>query len=136
MSTEKNFTVFAGYKNETLVYVGSTTQKPNVRFNWLKSNGKRLEFKILQQFDNVEDMLKFAQLIIDRENPKMNKRRIAICNSPITDTIIESRYDNPEWCISCFSRRVSPDFLICYWCSKGTGLIDTRDSEDFELGII
>ena len=62
------YSVYKGMRpgSDTIVYIGTTIQKPEDRFRWHKANGKPLVFVVLHQFDNEDEMLdKEFELILD-----------------------------------------------------------------------
>jgi hypothetical protein len=116
------YTVYGGYDSKgQLAYIGSTTQKPNLRFNHHKYMGKKLNFKVLKQFETREAMVKFEQAAMDKYHPSQNKRKEALSNLPVTPEELEKRKSDPTWCKSCLKRHVNKGYDLCYNCERFGG---------------
>ena len=115
----KKFTVYKGSLNGQIVYIGTTIQKPEDRFRWHKSNGKRFFFEVIEQFDNENDMLDFEFELIKKLNPKFNKikTRKQNFNKKLTPEMLELRKGDSQWCQKCLKRHVSSGYKYCYYCS-------------------
>lgn len=101
-----------------IVYVGSTSQKPEDRFRWHRANEKDLHFTVVAAFDNADDMVLEEQRLIDINKPVLNKRQKAIHNAPLTQDKLESRKGDKGWCQGCLRRRVNRGYKFCMWCAK------------------
>lgn len=112
--------VYGGFKNNRLVYIGTTIQDPKERFRWHKYNGKDLDFKILKTFDNTDDMLGVEFMLINLLKPKLNiiTNRKQNLNVKLDDDEIKQRVGNDKWCQSCLKRRVNKGYVNCYYCDK------------------
>jgi hypothetical protein len=113
------YTVYKGEKNGVIVYIGTTIQKPEDRFRWHKSNGKPLQFTVLHQFDNSEDMLSEELRLIKQHRPRLNKitHRRQNLNVALTQCELDLRKGSTEWCQSCLKRRVNKGYARCMRCS-------------------
>lgn len=113
------YTVYEGRKNSKLVYIGTTIQNPRDRFRWHKYNGKDLDFKVLHQYDNKENMLDKEFELIEKFKPSMNKikHRKQNLNKKLFKKELNSRIGDSEWCQSCLKRRVNRGYKKCRWCS-------------------
>lgn len=114
----RKYTVYEGRKNGRIAYIGTTIQVPSERFRWHKYNGKPLDFKVLFQFDNKEDMLEKEFELIKKHNPSMNKikDRRQNLNKKLTYEDLQKRVGDPQWCQSCLRRRVNKGYTKCMWC--------------------
>lgn len=114
----RTYTVYKGERNGTIVYIGTTVQKPEDRFRWHKSNGKPLKFTVLQQFDNSEDMLAEEHRLIQKYRPRLNKitHRRQNLNVALTQEQLDSRKGDSEWCQCCLRRRVNKGYSRCMRC--------------------
>ena len=114
----RTYTVYKGEKNGKLVYIGTTVQKPSARFRWHKANGKRLDFTVLAQFDNADEMLDEEHRLIHLHKPSMNKirHRRQNLNVKLTKDEIEARKGSDEWCQGCLKRRTNKGYLFCMRC--------------------
>lgn len=122
VDADTKYTVYAGYDtNGKLVYIGSTTQKPNVRFNHHRYTGKKLEFEVLKQFSSREEMVKYEQSMMDKHKPAQNKRKEALSNLPVTPEELKRRKSDPTWCKSCLRRHVNKGYEYCYNCERFGG---------------
>ena len=92
------YTVYKGEKNGTIVYIGTTIQKPEDRFRWHKDNGRALRFTVLQQFDNPDDMLTEELRLIKHHSPRLNKitHRRQNLNVALTQEQLDSRKGDSE----------------------------------------
>ena len=115
---KKGFTVYKGYSDDVLVYVGTTTQKPKDRFRWHKHNGKDLKFEIVEQFGNEKDMLDLEFKLITELKPKLNKitHRKQNLNRKLTQEELDARVGDKTWCQSCLKRRVNAGYTKCMRC--------------------
>jgi hypothetical protein len=113
------YTVYKGEKNGTIVYIGTTIQKPADRFRWHKANGKPLRFTVLQQFDNPDDMLTEEHRLIKKHQPHLNKitHRRQNLNVALTQEQLDSRKGDSEWCQCCLKRRVNKGYSRCMRCA-------------------
>ena len=111
-------TVYQGTKNNRVVYIGTTIQKPSDRFRWHKANGKDLDFKVLFQFETAEEMINKEFELIQKHNPALNKikHRKQNLNAVLSKDSLEARKGNPEWCQCCLKRRVNKGYTRCMWC--------------------
>ena len=116
----KKYTVYSGNRHGKIVYIGTTTQEPEARFRWHRSNGKKLCFNVIAQFETAEEMLAEEFRLIQKHLPCMNKikHRAQNLNVALTGDAIDSRRGNAEWCQSCLKRRVNAGYKFCLWCSK------------------
>ena len=114
----KTYTVYKGEVNNKIVYIGTTIQKPNHRFNWHKSNGKPFKFTVLSQHNTPEEMLNEEFRLIKKHKPKHNKitKRKQNFNVKLTEKELLSRKGDGEWCQSCFKRRTNKGYTKCYYC--------------------
>lgn len=113
------YTVYKGCKDGKLVYIGTTIQVPKERFRWHKYNRKNLDFRILYQYDNAQEMLDKEYELIKKYKPAMNKitKRKQNLNVKLNDEELNKRKDNPEWCQRCLRRRVNKGYKYCLRCS-------------------
>jgi DNA polymerase elongation subunit (family B) len=113
------YTVYKGSKNNKILYIGTTIQVPKDRFRWHKHNGKNLNFEVLFQYNNENEMLDKEFELIKKYNPKLNKikHRRQNLNAPLSKETIESRIGNTEWCQFCLKRRVNVGYKYCMYCS-------------------
>jgi hypothetical protein len=118
-SSKRKYTVYKGFLNGQLVYIGTTIQKPEDRFRWHRNNGKNLRFEIIQQFDNPEEMLNLEFKLIQELKPKYNNitHRKQNLNRKLTSEEIESRKGKKEWCQKCLRRHVNSGYKYCRYCS-------------------
>ena len=116
----RTFTVYKGERNGEIVYIGTTVQEPSARFRWHKANGKPLDFTVLEQFDNPEDMIEMEYQLIKEHSPRLNKirHRRQNLNVRLTEGELQSRVGSNEWCQSCLKRRVNKGFSVCLRCSR------------------
>lgn len=116
----RTYTVYQGLLNNTIVYIGTTIQRPENRFRWHRNNGKRLHFEVLFQYDNEADMLTKEFELIKKYSPKLNKitHRKQNLNAKLSQEELEARKGNKEWCQCCLKRRVNAGYKNCYYCSK------------------
>lgn len=114
------YTVYKGERGGKLVYIGTTVQRPGDRFRWHRNNGTDLDFTILCQYDNADDMLDEEYRLIQKHKPSMNKikHRRQNLNIKLTEAELNKRKGNNEWCQVCLKRRVKGNFLACFFCSK------------------
>lgn len=100
-----------------IAYIGTTVQLPKNRFRWHKSNGKDLNFKVIHEFDNADDMLKKEFELIKSLKPKLNKitSRSQNLNVKLTKLELDKRVNDEEWCQSCLRRRAKQD-RHCGYC--------------------
>ena len=114
----RTYSVYKGELQGTVVYIGTTIQKPSDRFRWHKHNGKNLTFTVLHQFDNPEDMLIKEYDLIKSLSPRLNKitHRKQNLNVRLDAAAIDSRRGDKEWCQSCMKRRVNKGYKTCMWC--------------------
>lgn len=120
---KRTYTVYEGYENGLLVYIGTTIQKPEDRFRWHKSRtkafkGKTIVFKVLNQFDNEKDMLDLEFDLIKKLKPKYNNRKTRQnLNVKLTQLVLDTRKGDPAWCQCCLKRRAKKGYRFCYWCN-------------------
>ena len=116
---KKVCTVYEGRKNGELVYIGATIQKPKDRFRWHKYNGKNLDFKILYQFNDIKQMLDKEFELIQKYKPALNKitKRKQNLNVKLSESELEARKSDPQWCGKCLKRRVNRGYKFCIRCS-------------------
>ena len=119
------YLVYVGYsrkdkERKRIIYVGTTIQYPLSRWFYHKTHGKNLVFKEYCRFDNENDMLEKEYELIQRYRPSCNKitSRKQNFNVMLSAKELESRKGNPEWCQCCLTRRVSPGYKYCYFCSR------------------
>lgn len=119
-SDSTGYTVYSGWKDGKLQYIGTTIQKPSDRFRWHKHNGKDLKFIIEKQFNNEDEMLDYEFELIKKHRPPMNNitHRKQNLNKRLTPDAVEARRGNAEWCQSCLKRRVNKGYSKCYRCSN------------------
>lgn len=112
------YSVYKGEENGFLVYIGTTMQKPSARFRWHKANGKPLNFTVLHQFDNPEDMLDKEFELIQKYKPALNKiiKRKQNFNAKLSYSQLEARRGDAVWCQCCFKRRVNVGYKKCAFC--------------------
>jgi hypothetical protein len=115
----RTYTVYSGSRNGQVFYIGTTIQEPSARFRWHKANGKKLDFKVLFQFDNQQDMLDKEYELIQKHKPRLNKitHRRQNLNAVLSQDVLDSRKGDSEWCQSCLKRRVNKGYKHCYWCN-------------------
>ena len=117
---KKGFYVYEGRDKITkqLVYIGTTIQKPNARFRWHKSNGKDLDFSLLNNCSNANEMLELEFRLIEIHKPKLNKiyNRIQNLNKKLEPQILSERKGDAEWCQGCLKRRVNKGYKFCNHC--------------------
>lgn len=117
---EKGFYVYKGMCKETgkLLYIGTTTQAPRDRFRWHKSNGKDFNFEIIAICNNADEMLDKEFNLIREYKPCKNKivSRKQNDNRALSETDVNSRVGNKQWCQSCLKRRVNRGYKKCYYC--------------------
>ena len=113
------FTVYKGLLDNKVVYIGTTIQKPEDRFRWHRSNGKRFQFEIIQQFENEKDMLDLEFKLIKKLHPKYNKitHRRQNLNKKLTAEELQLRIGDSSWCQKCLKRHVNPGYKFCKYCS-------------------
>lgn len=130
------YTVYQGRKGGNTVYIGTTIQNPKDRFRWHKHNGKNLNFKVLFQFDNEDEMLDKEFELIKKYKPKLNKikHRKQNLNAVLSNDVINSRKGSAEWCQSCFKRRVNKGYRVCMWCGKNKDRASCAQESPAEQG--
>ena len=111
------YSVYVGRKAGEIVYVGTTVQNPEDRYRWHKANGKDLQFNVLSQYDNPEEMLAEERRLIDLHKPKLNKRLKQNFNVKLTAEQLEARKGDASWCQSCLKRHVNKGYTKCMYCS-------------------
>lgn len=89
---------------------------PEDRFRWHKHNGKDLQFTVLAQYDNPEEMLAEERRLIDLHKPKLNKRLKQNFNVKLTAEQLEARKGDGEWCQCCLKRHVNKGYTKCMYC--------------------
>ena len=109
--------VYKGERGGKIVYIGTTIQVPEDRFRWHKYNGKDLQFTVLAQYDNPEEMLAEERRLIDLHKPKLNKRLKQNFNVKLTAEQLEARKGDASWCQSCLKRHVNKGYTKCMYCS-------------------
>lgn len=116
----ETFSVYVGRRkaNGPIVYVGTTTQKPERRFSWHRSNGKNLKFSVVAQCKTAEEMLELERSLIEKHKPELNRRLKQNLNVMLTNDQLEARKGSAEWCQSCLRRRVNPGYTNCFYCSR------------------
>lgn len=116
----RTYSVYKGEQNGKIVYIGTTTQEPEARFRWHKANGKPLQFTVLSQHDNQEEMLDVEFLLIQKHRPKFNKitERKQNFNAKLSPEALEARKGCLEWCQGCLKRRVNKGYSRCAWCPQ------------------
>lgn len=114
----RTYSVYVGRRDGKVVYVGTTIQKPQDRWRWHKANGKDLDFELVQQCTDENEMLTLEYELIKKYNPKMNKikNRKQNLNAKLTPEVLQSRHGDSEWCQCCYRRRVRPGYKVCYYC--------------------
>lgn len=116
---KRNYYVYQGRDKKTgeIVYIGTTVQVPNARFRWHKANGKNLNFNVLFEFDNPDDMLQKELDLIKELKPKLNKitNRKQNLNVKLTNERLNKRVGDKEWCQSCLKRRARVG-NVCGYC--------------------
>jgi len=122
---DDKFIVYVGYgindtNKDKILYVGTTIQYPISRWYYHIIHGNNLIFKEVFRFNNKDQMLEKEFELINKYHPKKNKitDRPQNYNVKLTDEELERRIGNPEWCQSCFKRRVSKGYTICWACSR------------------
>lgn len=117
---KRGFYVYLGFNSlDEIVYIGTTTQIPNRRFSWHKSNGKDLRFEVIKSCDNEKEMLVFELVLIQKHKPIQNKITNRVQNVPkkLDKVVLLSRKGNFEWCQKCFKRRNKYSFMkYCGHC--------------------
>ena len=108
--------VYKGERGGKIVYIGTTIQVPEDRFRWHKHNGKDLQFTVLAQYDNPEEMLAEERRLIDLHKPKLNKRLKQNFNVKLTAEQLEARKGDASWCQSCLKRHVNKGYTKCMYC--------------------
>jgi hypothetical protein len=118
MSTDKSYTVYAGYKKGVPVYIGTTIQKPEDRFRKHKSEGKRLKISVLFTCPDAETMLQEEFRLIQEHNPPLNKikHRPQNLTLRLTTEQLQARVGLEEWCQCCLKRRKRPGYKNCSHC--------------------
>ena len=118
-ATTRVYSVYKGMNKTSgkIIYIGTTVQLPRNRFRWHKSNGKDLNFKVIHEFNNSEDMLNKEFELIKALKPKLNKitSRPQNLNVKLTKLELDKRLDDKEWCQSCFRRRAK-NGSFCGYC--------------------
>lgn len=104
---ERKCYVYEGRLNGKLMYIGTTVQVPSARFRWHKANGKRLDFKVLEEHTDTETMLEREHYLIKTLRPPMNKitHRKQNLNVKLTPAQLDARKGDTEWCQGCLRRR-------------------------------
>ena len=112
------YSVYLGYRGDVVQYVGMTSQKPERRFSWHKSNGKRLNFKVVFQSSCEVETKAEEDRLIALHLPTLNKRGICLPKSYLTQKDIDARRTSGKWCERCLRRKVSPGYRVCLWCEQ------------------
>lgn len=113
----RTYSVYKGEHNGVIVYIGTTIQQPSARFRWHKANGKALQFTVLEQYDNPEQMLAKEFELIKKLKPKLNKitERAQNLNVKLTPEQLAAREGDAEWCQKCLRRRAKVK-TKCNYC--------------------
>jgi hypothetical protein len=114
----RTYTVYKGEVAGKIVYIGTTVQKPSLRFNWHRANGKNFKFTVLSTHDSPEAMLEEELRLIKLYNPCFNKRRKQNLNVPLTSEQLDARKGDSHWCQCCLKRHVNSGYSCCYYCSR------------------
>ena len=112
------YRVYLGYSGDTVEYVGLTSQKPERRFSWHKSNGKRLRFEVVFVSDCEVAAKEEEDRLILLHLPTLNKRGICLPKSHLTKQEVETRLSSGKWCQVCLRRHVNRGYKICLWCER------------------
>ena len=114
------YSVYLGYRGDVVEYVGMTSQKPERRFSWHRSNGKRLRFEVVFSSDCEVAAKEEEDRLILLHLPTLNKRGINLPKSHLTKQEIADRLESGRWCQKCLRRRVNHGYKICLWCERAS----------------
>lgn len=118
MKKQGKVAVYKGLKDNVIVHIGITTQKPETRFRTHEKRKLIDEFVVIDYFETADEALKLEKELILKHKPKYSKRIKQNDNRKLSNSTVQNRVGNKEWCQSCLKRRVSKGYVRCMWCSK------------------
>lgn len=111
------YSVYVGKWKGDIVYVGITMQVPKRRFQWHKSNGKDLDFEVIESGLDKSAAEERESELIALHSPTLNRRGMTLPASHLTESELKARKGNDWWCQKCLRRHVNAGFKVCGWCA-------------------